>query len=314
MVSPQKKRPFPALTPAQRYHFEVHGYVIIPEVFTPAECEAMKADLQRLKADILGIDDTKAQVVEHAYFDRNEPHHHYIGAIGQAWSYPAIIDYITHPRIVGMAEEVSGGKVHILEANAHINRISPDWETDANGLPLFGFHRGLPVREGSQYQNGLVHSNFIKVLTNLTDLGLDDGGTVVIPGSHKIDVDDQTIIEAAYQDRSLIHQVVAPAGSSLLFTEALIHATGRITSDNERAIIICGYGTSFFPWQFMESHRSDFRFESDFSASIPEPLRHLYISEGYIQRESRYRSLAEAVDPVVYPPVSWPALDQRRKT
>lgn len=305
-------RPFPALTPAQRYHFDVYGYVIIPDVLKPDECAAMKADLQRLKTDLLAIDNAEERVIEHAYFSTNEPRHHYIGAIGQAWSYPAIIDYITHPRIVGMTEEVSGGKVHILEANAHINRRRPDWESDANGLPLYGFHRGLPVGEGSHYRNGLVHSNFIKVLTNLTDLGPDDGGTVVIPGSHKVDAGVEDIIATAYEDRSLIHQVVAPAGSSLLFTEALIHATGRITSDNERTIIICGYGTTYFPWQFMESHRSDFRFEPDFADSIPEPLRHLYISEGYIQRDYRYRTLSDPVDEATYHRVPWPALDQRR--
>lgn len=51
--------------------------------------------------------------------------------------------------------------------------------------------------------------------------GWQDGGTLVIAGSHKIDpvVDPQDIINAAYEDPSLIHHVVAPAGSTLVFFE-----------------------------------------------------------------------------------------------
>ncbi|MBT5876440.1 MAG: hypothetical protein HOH43_23655 [Candidatus Latescibacteria bacterium] len=309
-----RTRPFPALTPAQRYHFDVYGYVIVPDVLTRQECEVMRSDLQRLKKDLLAIDPPENRVIEHAYFQTDSPHHHYLGAIGQAWSYPGILDYVTHPKIVGMAEEVSGGKVHILEANAHINRMAPEWDLDGSGFPKYGFHRGLPVDEGSHYKNGLVHANFVKVLTNLTDLGPDDGGTVVIPGSHKTDAGDEAIVAAAYEDRSLISQIVAPAGSAVLFTEALLHATGRITSDNERVIIITGYGTTYFPWQFMESHRSDFRIEDAFIESIPESLRDLYVSEGYIQRKHRYRDLSQVADGKSYPATPWPALEERRKS
>ena len=42
---------------------------------------------------------------------------------------------------------------------------------------------------------------------------------MVIAGSHKIDagVDPEQIIAAAAVDPSLIHQVIAPAGSTLIF-------------------------------------------------------------------------------------------------
>ena len=41
-------------------------------------------------------------------------------------------------------------------------------------------------------------------------------------------------------DPALVHQVVAPAGSTLLFGETLVHATGPITSERERTIITTG--------------------------------------------------------------------------
>ena len=299
--------PFPALTPAQRYHLEVFGYVIVPDVLTRDECEETLEDLRRLRADLNAIDDPDKRVIEQAYFATNQPHHQYLGAISQARSYPAILKYVSHPRVVGMAEELIGGRCHIVESNAHLNRKAPDWPTAPDGGPAFGFHRGIAVAEANVEKHGLTHSGFVKVLTNLTDLGPEDGGTVVVAGSHRIDAPEKDIIAAAYDDRRLIHQVVAPAGSSLLFTEALIHATGRITSDKERGIIIAGYATTYFPWQFMDSHRPDFEFEQAFIDIIPESARHLYISKGYIQRQARYRTLAEPVDDREYPRPQWPA-------
>lgn len=51
-----------------------------------------------------------------------------------------------------------------------------------------------------------------------------DGGTLCIAGSHKIDpvVDPQDIIKAAYEDPTLLHHVVAPAGSTMVFFEVII--------------------------------------------------------------------------------------------
>jgi hypothetical protein len=287
-------RPFPALTPSQRYHLDVFGYVVVPNALTPDEVASMKAALYKLQSDLQALPDRKSGNFRGGYFQTDLPHHSYMGAISQ--TYPAITGYITHPRIVGMAEELLGGKARLVETNAHINRKAPEWPTMPDGKPAFGFHRGLSAGHGIHSKNGLYHSSFVKVLTNLTDLGPDDGGTTVIAGSHKIEADDADIIKAAYEDRSLIHQVIAPAGSALLFTEALMHATGQITSDRERVIIISGYSEPNFPWLFMDSHQPGFALDPKFVESLPEALRYLFVSKGYMQRQAKYRKLGDAAD------------------
>jgi hypothetical protein len=296
-------KPFPALTPAQRYHLDMYGYVIIPKLFDQSECDAMKEALYKLRADLQSLPNPAKDNHKGAFLMINQPHHCYMGAIVQ--SYSPIADYVTHPQIVGMSEELLGGKARIVEINAHINRKAPDWGKADDGGPAFGFHRGLPPGYGIHYKNGLYHSSFVKVLTNLTDLGPDDGGTVVIAGSHKIEADDPAIFKAAYEDRSLIHQVVAPAGSALLFTEGLIHATGQIRSDNERVIIISGYSEPVFPWKLMDSHQPGFEMDPAFIASVPEPKRYLFESKGYMQRAAKYRTLAEPKQDVQMPKIKW---------
>ena len=202
---------------------------------------------------------------------------------------PVIAAYAAHPRLVGMAEEVIGGEARMVELNAHINSRNPDDKFEAN--PKFDLHLGMDVPYGTHLKNGLFHCSFVKTLTNLTELGPDDGGTVVIAGSHKLDIPHDDMIACAYADRSLIHQVIAPAGSTLLFAETLMHATGRIRSDRERAIIVCGYGTRQFPyWDGGD-------LSPEFKAQIPEHLQTLFYGKAHWTRAPKYRTLAEPVDP-----------------
>ncbi|MBT5142356.1 MAG: hypothetical protein HN559_28290 [Gemmatimonadetes bacterium] len=281
-------KPFPALTPAQRYHLEVFGYVVIEETLSADEVGQLLEAVYRLKRGLCQLENPLADGARfnNAYLLKNVPNHHFIGNILE--SDPAITAYATHPRLVSMAEELMACEARIVEMNAHVNSRVP--EDAKSGSPRYRFHRGTDIPFGGHVQGGLFHCNFVKTLTNLTDLSPEDGGTVVIAGSHKVDVPQDDLIELAYQDPSLIHQVVAPAGSTLLFSETLIHATGQIRSDKERVIIITGYGAPMFPY-WDKGELSD-----DFREQIPEQLTTLFHGKAHWGRSPRYRTLAEAAD------------------
>ena len=281
------ERPFPALTPAQRYHLDVLGYVLVPDVLSRDECETLRDALQRVKRDLRSPGYVERRQAHQPYGLIDVPHHVFMGSIIEAA--PSFTAYATHPRIVGMSEELIGGEARIVEFNAQINSRNPQENMDE--LPMYSFHRGMDIPYGSHTVNGLYHCSFVKTLTNLTDLGPDDGGTVVISGSHKVNAGDGELYECAYQDRSLIHQVIAPAGSTLLFNESLIHATGRISSDNERAIIIGGYGTRMFPYW------DGGTLSPEFAAAVPEHLQTLFFGKVHWTRGEKYRTLSDPIDP-----------------
>ena len=288
MKTPTFEKPFPALAPTERYHLDVFGYVIIENTLTADEVGRIREALYDLNAELMKLDGsspTPARVRD-ASFGKNEPHHHYIHNIIEA--HPDITAYATHPRLVSMAEELMGGEARIVEMNAQINSRDP--EADPTVEPEYGFHRGTDIAYAGHSKNGLFHCNFVKTLTNLTDLGPDDGGTVVIAGSHKIEAPSEDVIKLAYEDRSLIHQVIAPAGSTLLFSETLIHATGQIRSEKERVIIITGYGSTMFPyWDKGE-------LSEGFKEQIPEQLKTLFHGKKLWTRGPRYRTLSEDSD------------------
>jgi hypothetical protein len=270
------QRPFPALTSAQRYHFDVCGYVVVPGVLSPEECTAIQTAMRRVRDEIRARPAGLQTRPGEPRFISDQPHHVFIGDMMECD--PLFAAYATHPRLVGMAEEVIGGEARIVELNAHLNTRSPQYT--AGELPRFDFHNGTDVPFSSHTKHGLYHCSFVKTLTNLTALGPDD----------KIDLPVEEQIARAYEDRSLIHQVVAPVGSTLLFAETLIHATGQLRSERERAIIITGYGSSLFPyWGGAE-------LTPGFVAKIPAHLRTLYLGKAHWTRGPRYRHLTDPVD------------------
>ena len=269
---------------------EVHGYVIIESMFNQDECEALKSEMYRLRDELLACgDEAHPQGV---HFATNEPRHHFIGHLLEAS--PIAAAYATHPRMVAMAEELIGGEARIVECNAHINSrpagLGPD------NPPQDGFHTGSDVPFATHEKNGLTHFTFVKTLTNLTDLGPDDGGTLVIPGSHKINLPNDEIIAAAQADRSLITQVEAPAGSTLLFSETLIHSGQPVRSDKERAVIITGYASRLFPYWDMGPPFDGPPFSEQFAAGLPENMRTLFLGRPHWGRNARYRQFSEPAD------------------
>jgi ectoine hydroxylase-related dioxygenase (phytanoyl-CoA dioxygenase family) len=88
-----------------------------------------------------------------------------------------------------------------------------------------------------------------KIIYYLTDVGLDDSPTRLVPGSHK-----QQLPFPVPEDpnASMPGQVEleVKAGSALLFSEALLHAGSPNRSGKIRRLAIYNYGPSFVePWQ-----------------------------------------------------------------
>jgi ectoine hydroxylase-related dioxygenase (phytanoyl-CoA dioxygenase family) len=251
------------LTPAQRLHFDVYGYVVLENVLTPDEVGRMKAALYRLKEE----PDLAAHRV---YVNRRDEH---ILHIGHLVEYdPALLEYAAHPRLIPLVEEVVGGSVRLEESEAIINRRDPHADPTAWGgrrVLATGFHTGTRHGWGTYMEHNHFHCLFVKTLAYLTDVGADDGGTAVIPGSHRLRWPEHEIVEAALADERLIHQVEAPAGSVLLFAEALVHSTTGIRSENERVILISGYTPPMIrEWPGNE-------LSAQFVASLPEAIRPL---------------------------------------
>jgi Phytanoyl-CoA dioxygenase (PhyH) len=233
--SSQPGSPPVALTASQWLQLDVYGFVLIDGVLKHEEIRRMKDALYRLKTepdlDALGV-----------YVNRRNDHLFHVGHVLEYD--PALLEYAAHPRLTALAGEVVGGKVRVEETEAIINSRDPALGSGAEHRPRVvptGFHTGARHGWGTYYENHHFHSLFVKTLAYLTDVGPDDGGTAVIPGSHRLSAPEPEIIAAALADERLVHQVEARAGSVLLFPESLVHSTAEVRSERERVVLITGF-------------------------------------------------------------------------
>ena len=92
----------------------------------------------------------------------------------------------------------------------------------------------------------------VNVLLALTDIGPGDGGTVLIPSSHKQnfthpDFEAHRMKEggASGDDCEGSMEVFAKAGDALIFADALCHGSARRVNAGERRAIVMRYGPSW---------------------------------------------------------------------
>lgn len=106
-----------------------------------------------------------------------------------------------------------------------------------NGTFQQSFHRDFP-----RYLNGYLAS--VNTLLTLDDFTAENGGTIVVPGTHqRPEGPDDRFLEAAAES------VECPAGSAIVFDSTLWHAAGRNRSTRDRMGINQQFTRSFLKQQ-----------------------------------------------------------------
>ncbi len=157
---------------------------------------------------------------------------------------PLFRDLIDHPAIVPRLRDImSVGREHAQAAQqfylSHwyiISRVA--------GEDGIWFHNGgVPHSPLCSYsvQDGKMFSGLTAVIWALTDAAPGDGGFWCIPGSHKASFAVPTAIERCEHIPECVFQPALPAGSALIFTEALTHGMRPWRAAHERIALFYKY-------------------------------------------------------------------------
>lgn len=120
----------------------------------------------------------------------------------------------------------------------------------------FGAHSGGwqgALRGKYLYDNGRFHCGQVNILLALTDIGPGDGGTLVVPGSHKSNLEHPQVCQlppfSTYGDPmdtiAAIVEVHLNRGDALLFVDGITHGASERTNPGERRAVIYRYGVSW---------------------------------------------------------------------
>ena len=106
------------------------------------------------------------------------------------------------------------------------------------------WHRDMRPKWGTfvnDHDPNLTNCIMINCMIPVTDIGPDDGGTMVLEGSHKL---EGTGISDLYE--CPVAQIEAPRGSVVYFTETLMHTAVPILSETRRYVMFYGYVPPWF--------------------------------------------------------------------
>jgi hypothetical protein len=209
------------LTPLDRYRFDVQGYLLFEDVLSPGTVAVLRdtIDAQRLPV----ADDT----IERQRF----------GQRGQLFEWSgAFCDLVDHPLVVSVLLELIGPYVRLDHAYGI---------TMLPGTSGLGLHGPAEPFDPAQYylrRMGAMRSGLLTFSWSLSDGRPGAGGFGCIPGSH---LAAHQVPEGA---ESLVVEVPQPAGSLLVFTEALVHRTIPWRGDETRWAVLYKYSPASSAW------------------------------------------------------------------
>jgi ectoine hydroxylase-related dioxygenase (phytanoyl-CoA dioxygenase family) len=234
-------------TEAERYLFDLNGYIVLRQVLTPSEVGALNQVIDRLPSETRGDRSSHAHrgFVAPATNGNAKDAEAQKSSSGMLDWGPEFRALVGHRKLVPYLAALLGDNFRL---DHHYAVFQRDLGTAGVPNPL---HNGaVPFDPTSYYlvRDGHIHNGMIVVSIALTDAPTDTGGFCCIPGSHK----SNFALPAALGDldgpRSIARQVPLQAGDALLFTEALTHGALAWHATTERRAVLFKYCAGHIQW------------------------------------------------------------------
>ena len=255
-------------TDVQAEEIRVIGYTLLPDVLDADELQAAREKLDalyRIQLDEIGGEAQLRRI--------NDEH-----VVRAPFAYDEFfLGLATKPAVLALARQLLGGAYFQLMTQNGVINVPATGQQHAAGA----WHRDL------NYQH-FVSSRPLSVsaLLCIDDFSSATGGTFMLPGSHRIEAFPSDPFVGRQQ-----MQMVAPAGSAIVFDSMLYHRTGLNVSQGSRRAINHRYTVPFVKQQLDFPALLGGKYEDD-----PE-LRRLLGYESRPDRsvkEFRLRRLARA--------------------
>lgn len=190
------------------WEMDVYGFTLLESVLDSAEIEAMRQSLTHWEA----------QVGDEQRFLGRAGHVSNLVALD-----PVFHPIIDHPRTLPIIEYVLGQAIILGSLNARIVRP---------GDPVQGLHSDIRADLLNPVSPVMVNTVWL-----LDDFTAENGGTRIVPGTHRSGLAGPPEgMEVKY-----VHQLIAPAGSVLVFNGQCWHGGGANQTDRKRHALFGHY-------------------------------------------------------------------------
>jgi ectoine hydroxylase-related dioxygenase (phytanoyl-CoA dioxygenase family) len=228
-------------TEMQDYLFDLRGYLILKNAVDPDHVAALNRALDEFPKLEFGQWHGNVQ-----RFDNNgEAGIELQNIVEGGEPFERLID---HPSWVELVHRYCGEYQTYLDG-LFIDECFATIRRKGGYFPIHSGGQDGVIRCQYKFLNGKFYCGQVNILTALTDIGPGDGGTLVIPGSHKSNLKhpdaryyDETghVVRADHLEGVI--EVHLKAGDALLFVDGICHGASSRTNPGERRAVIYRYG------------------------------------------------------------------------
>jgi len=229
------------------YRFDLNGYIVLKGALSSDEVQALNAVLDDFPPMKPG--DWHGNVHGHSYGDETSGLNlQQIYEAGEPFEH-----LIDHPSWIEHIKLFVGGEGTFDHHHGPLfideNLVNFREPGEAIGIHSGGFP---PIhRNQYRYHGGRFMCGQVNVLMALTDIGPGDGGTMLIPASHKSNFQYPGYNEARMgPGRSVDRvedaiEVYMEAGDAIVFVDSLCHGSAKRAKEGTRRICVYRYGPSW---------------------------------------------------------------------
>ena len=235
----------------QRYLFDLQGWVTIADALDRDQLAALNATFDEQVAGEVPADASSwrfGDVIE--------------------WG-PDWLNLIDNERTIPTLEAILGAGYRLDHDYADLIRRGKG----PIGTRLHGGARPFDAGQSYAVHDGQIRSGLVVVAYNLRDVNPGDGGFAGVPGSHKASFalpEDWKELEVD-PPRSFVTPVTGPAGTAIVFTEAMSHGTLPWRGAGERRTVFLKYNPHPIAWSARFYDRSRFPDLTPRQRAILEP-------------------------------------------
>lgn len=235
-------------TELERYLFDLNGYIVVKNALKKSEVNACNKIIDKLKN--LKNGEWQGYIHGHNYGGKEGLNLQQIYEAGKPFE-----KLIDHPSWIRHMLEFVGGK-GTFDHNHGPLFIDENFANVRGPGEAIGIHSGNPEgiqRNHYRYQDGKFHCSQVNILLALTDIGEGDGGTVVIPSSHKSNIQHPEYKTNVMKKNKITSaetmtaskEIYLKAGDGLIFVDSLCHGSAKRVNKGERRIVVYRYGPSW---------------------------------------------------------------------
>ena len=232
----------------ERYLFDLNGYIVIKKALKKIEVTACNKIIDKLKN--LKNDKWKGFVHSHNYGGKDGLNLQQIYESGKAFE-----KLIDHPSWIHHMLEFVGGEKTFDHQHGPLF-IDENFANIRGPGEAIGIHSGNPEglqRNHFRYQDGKFHCSQVNILIALTDIEEGDGGTVVIPSSHKSNIQHPEFRNnmmkknkvTSAESMTASKEIFLKAGDGIIFADSLCHGSAKRINKGDRRIVVYRYGPSW---------------------------------------------------------------------